>query len=254
MNVKQFRYSLLALFIICQLFLQAQGRETKKVLFVGNSYTYFWNLPQSVACLAQDKSVKLETRQSTSGGVNLGQHWQGKKGLKTRSIIKRNEFDIVILQDHSRQTIDHLDSLLYYGELLGDLIKSQDAQPYVYMTWAREWDPYMQAEISAGYAQLAKLIDAKIVPVGPAWEKARSLRPGLELYDIDGSHPSPMGTYLTACVFYSVLTGETPIGLPHRLVTTDKDGQKLYLNIQSQNDALFLQKVAEEVVNTYGED
>jgi hypothetical protein len=147
------------------------------------------------------------------------------------------------------RAIKHPDSLLYFGELFGEAIKESGAKPYVYMTWARVYDPYMQEQITNTYRALAKSIDAEVVPVGPAWQRALELRPGLPLYDPDGSHPSPMGTYLTACVFYGVLTGDSPIGLPKRIITKDADGEKLYLNIQSAEDALFCQKVADEILN-----
>ena len=73
----------------------------------------------------------------------------------------------------------------------------------------------------------------------------------MQLFDPDGSHPSPLGTYLNACVFFNILTGESPVGLPNRLITTDKDGEKLYLTIQSKEEAAICQKVAEQVVKAY---
>ena len=251
MIAKQIGYLLFFLILSGQTQLSAQDSSSKKVLFVGNSYTFFWNLPQSVACLANSDEITLETCQSTIGGANLGQHWASQKNLKTRSIIENNKFDVVILQDHSMQAINNPDSLLYYGKLFGDLIKEQGAQTYLYMTWSREWDPYMQKKITEEYSRLAKATDAIIVPVGPAWEKARTLRPDIDLYDPDGSHPSTIGAYLTACVFYGVLSGKTPIGIPHRLISTDKDGEKLYLSIQSKENALFLQKVADDMINNW---
>ncbi|MEL6658460.1 MAG: hypothetical protein AAFP77_19505 [Bacteroidota bacterium] len=227
-----------------------QDNTTPNVLFVGNSYTYFWNLPQTVAVMAAEKEVPLETRQSTSGGVNLGQHWRGERELNTQALIRSGEFDVVIIQDHSRRAIDHPDSLQHYGNLLSDLCRESGATPYVYMTWAREWDPYMQAPIAEQYQRLGERIDAEVIPVGLAWQRARTLRPSLPLFDPDGSHPSPTGTYLIACVVFGALTGESPVGLPHRIVSTDQDGEKLYLNIQSKEDALFCQKVAQEVLTT----
>ena len=107
----------------------------------------------------------------------------------------------------------------------------------------------MQKGITEGYLAFAKKVNAQIVPVGLAWERARQLRPNFPLYDPDGSHPSPLGTYLTACVFYGVLTGQTPVGLPNRLLSKDQFGEKLYLTIQSAEDALFCQKVADEIIN-----
>ncbi len=239
----------LLVLLLTSILLQAQDTKTQKVLFIGNSYTYFWNLPQNVAAMAESKNIDLQTRQSTAGGANLGQHWRGEKGLNTIEIIEEGNFDMVILQDHSMRAIDHPDSLLHYGKLLGNFAKKTGAKPYVYMTWARTWNPYMQESITQKYTQLAEKINAQIVPVGLAWQRSKELRPDLDLYDADGSHPSTIGTYLTACVFFGILTNQSPVGLPHRLISTDKDGEKLYLNIQSTQDALFLQRVAEEVIN-----
>jgi hypothetical protein len=42
-------------------------------------------------------------------------------------------------------------------------------------------------------------------PVGPAWELAEARLPGIGLYHPDDLHPSTLGTYLAACVFYSTI-------------------------------------------------
>jgi hypothetical protein len=231
--------------------LAAQSAAPNKVLFVGNSYTYFWNLPQHVAIMAQEGGVDLHTQQSTAGGVNWGQHIRGEKELQTQAIIQEGDFDIVVLQNHSMAAIDRADSLRYFGKILHELVKKQGGQTYLYMTWAREWDPYMQEEITQAYVDFGKEIGAKVVPVGLAWQRARELRPGFPLYDEDRSHPSPLGTYLTACVFYRAFTGKSPVGLSERLVSEDKNGEKLYINIQSKENALFCQKVAEEIVSNW---
>ena len=242
----------LLIFVICLCSVTsafAQPEIPQKVLFVGNSYTYFWNLPQTVQAMAKEKGISLTTRQTTAGGSHWGHHWRGDRQLKTVSILEENNFDAVVLQNHSMSTINRVDSMYHFGQRLVNLAKKKEAQIYLYMTWAREWNPYMQATITEEYIKLAGKLNARIVPVGPAWERARQLRPGFPLYDDDGSHPSPLGTYLTACVFYGIFTNQTPVGLPNRLVSTDKDGEKLYLTIQSRENALFCQKVAEEIIN-----
>lgn len=245
---KHFATQLLSLILVA-LSISLSGQETtpKSILFVGNSYTYFWNLPQTVAAFINDEEIT--TRQSTAGGASLGHHWRSERDLKSVAKIKDGKYQAVILQDHSMRAIDHPDSLVYFGKKFSDLIKAQSGQTYLYMTWAREWDPYMQDKITKEFTSLAGKINARIVPVGLAWERARELRPGFALYDDDQSHPSALGTYLSACVFYTVLTGKTPVGLPNRLTSIDQNGEKIYLTIQSQENALFCQKVALEVVS-----
>lgn len=248
------RWPLLLLLLGLVHFVQAQVEIPKNVLFVGNSYTYFWNLPQLTGLMIQSQELPTTTRQSTAGGVNWAQHWRGERGLNTMSLIKDGDFDAVVLQNHSRSAIDRPDSLLHFGQLLNDLIQAKGAKVYLYLSWAREWDPYMQKPITEQFKALAEKTGATLVPVGPAWERARTLRPGFPLYDEDGSHPSILGTYLTACVFYGVFTGRSPLGLPRSLRTKDENGESLIVTLQSQQNALFCQKVAEEILEKWKKD
>ena len=226
----------------------AQDETEKKVLFIGNSYTYFWNLPQQFNSMVESNNDNYFAIQSTAGGANWSHHWRGARKLETRKILKEQKFDIVVLQNHSLSSIERLDSMMIYGQKFSDLINSKGADVYLYMTWSREWDPFMIKTIAEKYAELGQLINATVVPVGLAWKKARGLRPGFPLYFDDGSHQSALGTYLTACVFYKSITGNSSVGIPNRLIGEDEDGQKVYYNILTKEDALFCQKVADETV------
>ena len=238
----------LSLILVTSHLLAQERIVPRKVLFVGNSYTYFWNLSSLVELMAKERGIDMETWHSTSGGVSLGTHWRGEKGLQTRERIRSGEYEAVILQDHSMRTIDHPDSLMYFGGMFIDEIRNAGAIPLLYLTWARKWNPLMQDQISRMYQQLGKEKKTMVVPVGNAWKLARSLRPELELYDPDGSHPSILGTYLTACVFFAALTGQTPVGMPHRLKKDDENGEDQYLMILDPNDARFCQEVAAKLV------
>ncbi len=236
-------------YLISSVFSQAQ--EEKKVLFVGNSYTYFWNLPQHFNLMVEAKQHNYFAIQSTAGGANWSQHWRGEKGLETKKILTDQKFDIVVLQNHSMATIDRPDSMMLYGQKFSDLITRKGAEVYLYMTWSREWDPLMIDTIAKKYAELGKQINAKVVPVGLAWQKARELRPGFPIYFDDGSHQSALGTYLTACVFYKALTNDSAVGIPNRLIGEDENGQKVYFNILTKEDALFCQKVADATLSEW---
>jgi len=228
--------------------MMSQEQDSTKVLFIGNSYTYFWNLPQQVEILGNSQEYLIVTQQSTSGGRNLGNHWKGERKLKSKELLKKGDFDIVVLQNHSMRAINSPDSMLYFGEKFATLAKAHGTKTFIYSTWSREWDPFMLQQISKVDKQLATNTGATLVPVGKAWQLAKQLRPTIAIYDEDGSHPSSLGSYLTACMFYGAITKQSPIGLPSRLQTTDKRGEKLYLNIQSKNNALYCQKVAHQVL------
>ena len=69
----------------------------------------------------------------------------------------------------------------------------------------------MQARLVSGYyMELGDLLDASVAPVGVAWSEAVRERPGIDLWDDDGRHPSEAGSYLAACVLYAAITGRDP--------------------------------------------
>ncbi len=224
-------------------------KNTLKVLFVGNSYTYVQNLPQLVSLISDSTHTKLVTRKSTAGGAYLSEHWYSKRGLKTREIISQGHFDAVILQENSMGTIQQPDSTIKYVRLLCELIRQSGAKPYLYMTWARERVPQYQDEITKVYADMAKMNEAVLVPVGEAWELAKQLRPTLELYSQDGSHPSNLGALLSAYVFVGVLTGEVPAKIPEWYQIKDIDGETVELTNIDALDAVFFRKVVEKILN-----
>jgi hypothetical protein len=65
----------------------------------------------------------------------------------------------------------------------------------------------MQAALRDAYAEAAALTGAEVLPVGDRWEATLAAYPALPLFSADGSHPSPHGTYLAACVIFAALTG-----------------------------------------------
>ncbi|CAK9068461.1 Methylthioribose transporter [Durusdinium trenchii] len=198
-------------------------------------------LAQPRLCFAMAQQITLTTSQSTGSGVALVHHWKGERDLKTLEMLRDGNFDAVVLQEHSMRSLDEPECMMTHGKLLAEAIKKKKAKVFIFLTWAREswicrkeYNPYWQKKITALYQALATETGGEVVPVGPAWQRARELRPNLPLYDEDQSHPSPLGTYLTACVFYGSFTKKSPVGLPNRLICQGKDGEKIYLNIQSE--------------------
>jgi hypothetical protein len=202
-----------------------EKKDTIRVLFVGNSYVYYNNLAQLIGLITDSMQTKIICKKSTIGAATLEQHWNGSRGLKSKQIIANNKFDIVVIQDNSMRPIEHKDSLLFFGHLFCDFIKNSGAKPYLYNTWAREKTPETQVLINNAYNELANLETATIVPVGTSWALARNKIPSMNLFHQDGSHPSPLGTFLIALNFIKKITGT----LPQKYATVynyyDKDGE-----------------------------
>lgn len=222
------RNGLLSLFIIALLLpFWGAGNEPSfvRVLFIGNSYTYFNNMPGIFAELARiGGRGKVETATVAPGGWRLKDHWE--KG-DARLLLLNRRWDFVVLQDQSvlgayyylegklRVSTDEI-----FRPFANDWAKSIQevgAVPVFYLTWARKATPEDQAALNYAYINAAKGTRSKVAPVGLAWTRVRDRHPEIELYFKDGSHPSPAGSYLAACTIYATVFGRNPKGLPARI-------------------------------------
>jgi len=193
-----------------------------ELLFVGNSYTFVNDLPRMVAQLAASGHHQLSTDLVAPGGWTLAQHSNSKETLEK---IAGKKWDFIVLQDQSvMPSLEQQRNLEMYPAIrfLNVKILQAGAKPLLYMTWGRQkgmtevgFNDYesMQAQLTLGYTGIAKELGLRVAPVGEAWKAALGQDPALSLWQADGSHPTTEGTYLAACVFYSVLYKERPVGL-----------------------------------------
>jgi hypothetical protein len=213
---------------------------TMNVLFIGNSHTYLHYMPQMLEKLAKAAAKEFNTDQITGEGVGLQWHWNN---TPTREKIGSRLWDYVVLQDRSGGPLEDLRGLQTHARLLNEDIRRQGAETLFYMIWANKSRPRTQKILADAYGQIAEELGARLAPVGLAWEKARARDPVLDLHHLDERHANPVGAYLTACVFFSVLFNTSPEGLPARLQIKNK----IRLDLDKDR-ARFLQMIAHETV------
>lgn len=247
MYIKYIGIWMFALILNIPIYLKAQKNEAPiNVLFVGNSFTYFWNMPHLVEAMSKTQGVILNVRQSTVGGSNLEQHWKSEKGTVTRQLIEDLKWDYVVFGDHSRSTIDAPKRFRKYSCKFTKLVRSKGAEPIFFITWAYKSNPLMQKCITKGYLDLAAKLSVRVFPVGPVFMKARELQPNMELY-FDDKHPSPNGTYLIALTITKFLLDNSIKSVPNRLSTLDKDGNNLFLSFVRPTTGTFFRQLVEEI-------
>jgi hypothetical protein len=204
---------------------------TARVLFIGNSYTYFNNLPEMVRQLATAAGAgAVEVRMVAPGGWRLVDHWE--KG-DARKVLATGHWDFVVLQEQSQlgdpKQIDgkpRIGSDRVFAPAAAtwaEEISRAGAKPVFYLTWAKKVAPEDQVVLNDAYARAARLGHGLLAPAGMAWGRVRDENPGIELFVGDGSHPSPAGSYLAACTLVAAIFGKNPAGLPGRLVGTPVD-------------------------------
>lgn len=222
-------------------------KDTLRVLFVGNSFTYFYNLPQVVnAMSAYSKKVHIETRTSLVGGSKLSQHLNEEKGTQTVEILNNQTFDYVVINHHSLAPFEIEESFFEDSKKMVEFVRSKNAIPVFMMTWAYHSNPLMIKTIAAAYNDIGKRLGVDVVPCGNLFTEVRKWRPDLNMFDDDDKHPSKHGTYLNGLAFFKYFTNEKTTDIPKRLTTLDKNGQELWLLFLSQENANFLQQLVDD--------
>ena len=244
---------------------QAPPRETLDVLFVGNSYIYFNNLPGMVEGIstALDGPV-VRGVAHTHGGMMLEEHIaDGHVDSLLAEGPDDGEWEWVILQEQSTLGARFSEGPGVVGSPevfhaatreLAAKVRAADAEPALYMTWAKEAFPDQIGTLSEAYLSIGAELEMDVAKVGEAWAEVRRLRPEFSLYTEDGSHPNAAGSYLAACVIYAMLTGESPVGAPEELRgapwtragVVESPARRVLVSL-SASDAEFLQEVAAEV-------
>jgi hypothetical protein len=225
-----------------------------RVLFIGNSYTYFNNLPEIFTQLsASARPAKhLEAQMITRGGATLKMNWEDGAALKA---LQQQKWDYVVLQEQSLLPINDPETMYKYARLFDAEIKKAGAKTIFYLTWARQHQPENQPKLNEAYLSIAKELGALIAPAGIAWQSAFKEVAKLELHTADQSHPNPAGSYLTACVLYAVMFAQSPEGLTGKIEgkpVNPETGQmsqtKSELVNLSAAQAATLQRIAWETV------
>jgi hypothetical protein len=186
-----------------------QTPTSLNILFIGNSFTERNNVPALIANLASGCGKQFNHQLISAGGASLRMHWN--KG-EAQQIIQQNKFDYVVLQEQSTLPFKNAKRMRENIRLFDEVIKNSGAKTALYLTWARQNTPEIQGAITEAYTTIGEEIGATIIPVGIAWENFLREHKTPILHDKDLSHPTLAGSYLAACVFYSVLFGENPVG------------------------------------------
>lgn len=246
-------YTLMCIFILLGIDINAQ---TKRVLFLGNSYTYVNNLPQLTADVAASTGKTIIFDMNAPGGYYLAQHVSDQMSLAKIGI---GNWDNVVLQDQSMALAypSGFMNQIKFSIKLDSIIKAnnQCAQTIFYSTWGRKnGDMYlctppecatntwitrtyfqMDSSIGSHYKIFADSIKAGVSPVGAVWRYIRANYPTIELFQPDESHPSLEGSYAAACCFYTAIFRSDPT-----LVT--------YNSSLSATDAANIRQAVKQVV------
>lgn len=181
-----------------------------RILMLGNSFTYFHDMPSMLAAL-----TGAEITARTRGGAYLSEQLDAadELGQGTLKALEAEAWDFVVLQEQSIGPIREPERFHRSADRLCALAKAAGAAPLFYATWAyREGSEKLAATglsyaematgLRAGYHEAAKRNGALIADVGDAFTAMRGLA---QLYEPDDYHPSEAGSLLVAAALARVI-------------------------------------------------
>jgi hypothetical protein len=172
-----------------------------RILFIGNSHTYFNDLPELVRKACAQRGQKIEVCMLTHRGKGLDFHADEPQ---TRFNILFGGWDRIILQ-HCAHPIGDLAALKQGLEIILSWTHQAGSQALLFQTWARKGDEAAQQEMSGIYRELGEQYGLQVIPVGDRWQEHRRMHPGTELYAKDGGHAALAGSQLSAQVIAEAL-------------------------------------------------
>lgn len=184
-----------------------------QVLLVGNSHVYSndlaWIIKQMI--LAGPKKAEAYVRPAVRSTF-LDERVNDQMTLP---VLKERTWTHVILQGQKYSTTGEnyypIDAALYWI----NKVKELKATPILFPEHPRLGNREEGQRVFELHQDIAAIDPACVAPVGPAWDAMAISWREVKLHYTDGNHAALAGSFLTALLFYQIITGETADTLDH---------------------------------------
>lgn len=218
---------------------------TYRVLFIGNSFTYYndMNQPNGIFARIAKKAGYSGIKVTTvyKGGYYLHQFLDDSDsyGHQVLTLLgSSTKFDIVILQEQSANPIADPGDFYESCRRFKELIDKNGAEMWLYSTWGYKtghsglgtYGPTteaMEMKLRAAYTAIAEELGVKVGYAGAAMTKCFRDHPEIDLYNSDLKHPSAAGSHLIAWTLFGTIFGVDPATLTDNADMTAAFAEKL---------------------------
>jgi hypothetical protein len=201
---------LLVLFVISVMLGRAssgqQDVSTKRILFIGNSLTYYNDVPKMVGAIysAVDGLYDLEVDLLAEGGISIEQHLS-KGALKPK--LTSTVYDFVVIQDFGGwplcdTSFPACSSNTAPLSTAIDMVRKSGAKPIWFLTYQSK--PIKQRELSFESHQIASQLDVDIADIGAAMLDFSTANEMTNIL-LPNYHPNTLGSWIAAATIVRTL-------------------------------------------------
>lgn len=229
--------------------------ETKKVLVLGNSFSYYFNPVFMLKEIAWSQGYDLKIKAHLKGSQDFADHLSLSMSA---AAIEEGGYDFAIIQDQSTNPAKYAENPTANASVKENCVKlvekirqySPSCKIILDQTWAYPASNYgnygsydeFDRLLKEGTSAMAEAADVWMAPVGEAFRQSRKDHSGWSLYySGDSKHPTRSSAYLKACVEYVVLFGK------------EFEGTVPDCNVASERGTYF-RSLAEDLIIGHEED
>jgi hypothetical protein len=145
----------------------ASSVKAPRILFVGNSLTFFFLSPNTVAKFAESLArERPQVSQLMSPGVSLEYHY---KTGRYQKLLQEQKFDYVVLQEQFQRSLNETGLVVDYGQKMATLARQAGAKVLLFEVWAARDQVATQDKLSINSTVVASKIGAPLIKVGDAF-------------------------------------------------------------------------------------
>lgn len=172
------------------------------LLFIGNSLTYYNDLPNLVKTNALEKGISLEVKMIAKPNYAIVDHWDDGEVQKQ---IKTGVYDFVILQQGPSSQSNGYAMLVNDGRKYAELCALHGSRLAYFMVWPSRRYYHTFDGVIRNYSAGARANNAILCPVGTVWKKYFDDTGDFSYYGPDEFHPSFLGSQVAADVIVNSL-------------------------------------------------
>ena len=192
-----------------------------KILMIGNSATYYNDVPGILSNLISENGIDAVVHSATKGGARLSNALSEEtpQHEKLCSLLSENKYDVLFLQEHGIHGIIDTDGFTESAAMLCNMVKAP--RTILYVPCARKegneamkkrgWTAREMTEKAYNaYVRVANEISAELSPATVCFMNILENHPDAPLHAEDMAHPSLLGSCVIATTLYRTLIGKMP--------------------------------------------
>ena len=221
-----------------------------RILVLGNDLLVTNDVPDMLRRIfsegKQEREVEVDSIALPDTKYGIVNHLQSKSLREL--LAKKNDWNLVVLQDSPKEILDSPYQLLTSIRQLQKKLKGKKTR-YVFMEpFVQKDDQIKQKVVNAVSMKLCKNLSLQLAPVGEVFFDVNELYPNVRIWADDNRLPNANGSWIIAATIYSTLTGKAPDATQAKVFYKYGTGQKAFVSFSPGESAIISGSIQKTVL------